>query len=551
MSAAVDDGSDPINLIRTTPHEYAANYHYTDYGVKPYFALDNAVKAVGGSTTEAFSLNGERWTSKLYYQDGNLLPPEDGRTPGGARFELENIREFRIQVQRHSEEDSAGQQSFNVHFAPRWPNLKAETKNGGTTDIPAQFEGLNAKVNGSNIEFERYPRLIQAAAEAVDVNGKYFAPDSYADSSNIRDIARYVRLHKNASGPVHARDGPITKLSHLLESDRDGYRKLVQNDANERGDQLPGYYHTATVDVGRIQDAWPTHQLPKEIKHYYAREALSFPTDHPLRHPKVEAAYQVSRSDGTLYVDDLERANRELEETVHSVLADAGIDVNPIGGPGSFVEDAYFDAETHKAPAPTRLNLVQIENSQESIVTRHVADGLSPVQWSSLEVLVTDGGEVAPADIAEIKGHHVDSVRRALRDMENLVDRKYGEVALQSEHIAKMVYEAVEEATDSLQNAVETGARAIEMADRQVQQGKAEFVAWCSRHGVDLSNRTGALEIDLGTHDKDKDGPLKRRVKKAFKMWTNSGHDPIRFKQGQITVTTNGKQKSLNALRWV
>jgi len=39
----------------------------------------------------------------------------------------------------------------------------------------------------------------------------------------------------------------IAGLAHLLENDRQGFRKLVQNDDDEQGRNLPGYYHTVTL----------------------------------------------------------------------------------------------------------------------------------------------------------------------------------------------------------------------------------------------------------------------------------------------------------------
>ena len=64
-------------------------------------------------------------------------------------------------------------------------------------------------------------------------------------------------------------------------------------------------------------------------------------------------------------------------------------------------------------------------------------------------MLVADGGEVSPADIATEYGHHVESVRRALLEMEDLVVGEYADVKLGSEYVAEMMYEAVKEARDS------------------------------------------------------------------------------------------------------
>jgi hypothetical protein len=68
---------------------------------------------------------------------------------------------------------------------------------------------------------------------------------------------------------------------------------------------------------------------------------------------------------------------------------------------------------------------------------------------------VTDGGQISPQDIAAATSNHVESVRRALRRIDDLVQREYGEVALRSSYIAELVYEGAEEARESTRKAVE------------------------------------------------------------------------------------------------
>lgn len=306
------------------------------------------MKTGGGSQRSEFRVQGERWTVTLYYQESDVVHP-GSRLPTGTEWRLNEMREFRLKIARHGEEDPVGEQSFNVHMTPRWQGMKMERNDGSVSEhsVPdGIFEAVNMKIQGSNIDFSRYLPLLQSAVSAVGIQRDYFEnPHEY---SNIQDAGRYVRLHRDASGLVHARDGPITSMAHLLETDREGYRKLVQNDEDEHGRNLPGYYQTVTLDPRRIREAFPGHALPKEVKHYYARQALSQPEDSPLAHPKVGASHQVSRWDEKLGVtpDDLDRLERELDQTVLSVVVDAGLDPAPAHGNGSFVPDAYFDVET-------------------------------------------------------------------------------------------------------------------------------------------------------------------------------------------------------------
>jgi hypothetical protein len=405
---------------------------------------------------------------------------------------------------------------------------------------------VNAFLQGSNIAFDRYLPLLQKAARAVGI-----APDYFADpheSSNIQDGELYARVHRDASGPIHARAGPITSLAHVLEHDRQGYRKLIQDDDDIHGDNLPGYYHTVTLGPRRVREVFPDHRYPKEVKHYYAKEAKDRDEDDPLAHPKVGASLQVSQvpNDETVYLDDLDQLREELEQTVLSVLADAGIDVAPAeegrGDLGDYVADAYFEPTVeHGGPDPVGLDLTRIEQTQESIVIRHLADGgFSPVQEESLATLVSDGGEIAPEDIAEEHDRHPGSVRRALREMEDLVHHEYANVSLKSEYVAEMVHEAVDEARDALGRAEQTVGAALDAADRGLDDVAAGIQSWAARHGVDVEGAREA-RMFLRFHGTDSLRERVRAIKEGFRVWKEAGFPPEQYRQAQIQFGDGGQ----------
>ena len=523
-----------MKAVEPAHHEFAANYLFAEDGLTPYFAADSQVKAGGGSQRGQFALDGERWTVRLYYQSSGIVHP--GRQlPDGTEFRLDEIREFRFAITRHSDEDSVGEQSLNAHLSPRWQGMEAEKSDGTRIElsIPDDIQqAVNVRITGSNIAFDRYQRLLQKAASAVGIRWDYFeTPHEY---SNVQDAGKYVRVHHEASGPIHGRSGPIASMGHLLEHDREGYRKVVQNDTDEHGRNLPGYYHTVTLGQKRVQEAFPSHDLPVEVKHYYAREALSMPDDHPLRHPKVEAAYQVSRWDETLGVDpdSLAKLERELDRILHSVLAEAGLDLAPGHGDGPFVEDAYFEAAvTDEHEEPVSLELTHIRHQQESVVVRYLSDGLSDVQQEALGTLVADGGEVSPLDIAEENGRHVGSVRRALRKMEELVEREYGKVALRSSYVAGLVHDAVSEAQESISRAVKAGTKAVEAAERGIDSRTSAWLAWASRYGVDYQEeRDARMTLRFGEVERS---PLEE-VKRGYKLWKEMGRDPAIYRQARV-----------------
>jgi len=436
------------------------------------------------------------------------------------------MREFELTVA--SGDDPVGERSVYIHIAPRWQGMVSESGQG--IPVPDDVEeAVNLHVQGSNIEFDQYQPLIQDAMRAVGINGRYF--ETLHEFSTILDAERYVRVHEDASGPVHARDGPIAQLGHLLEYDRVGRRKLVQYDSDERGRQQPGYYHTATLGPHRVQEAFPSHELPKEVKHYYAQEAAGMDSGRDIAHPKVGTSHQKSFWKEKLPAtqEGLEQLTCELEETLLSVLAEAGFPIR--SGGGTYVEDAYFEpTESERDRTLVDLDFMQIQHRQESVVIKHVADGLSPTEWDALEVLVTDGGEVSPKDIAEEKDRHPGSVRRALKRIPELVDHEYGSVSLRSEYIADLVHDAVEEAREATQRAAEVGAKAIEAAERGIDEGTSAFIAWAAKHDVDVTDRaSNELQLDFGTVD-----DIRRKLREGFELWREADMPEARYRMANV-----------------
>lgn len=528
-----------MQTIEPAPHEFSANLLFDS--LDPFFACDRIIKQYDGSREESFTSEGDHWKVRLSYQDSNLLPPTGETTPHGREFNLDQIREYRLKVMRSPEQDEHGQQSFTFHLAPRWPGIQGEKENGSRVNInsPDGFEGVNIRVQGSNIKFDRYLSLLQDAAVSVGLNPRRLQePHEY---SNVQDAERYVRLHTDKSGPVHARDGPLAAMGHLLETDRDGYRKTVQNDQDEYGDTTPGYYHTVTLGLSRVREVFPTHSTPKEIKHYYAREANNLAKSNPLAHPKLGVSLQSSRlpRGESVSWDNLDSLQKELDETLLSVIADC-LDVAPEGS-GPFKSGGYFEPEVSPAgPDPVKLSLSRVKSDQKSVVVKHLADGLSPVQWESLETLVTDGGEVSPADIAASNDRHTESVRRALRDMEDLVHRGYAKVELSSDYIGEMVHQAVKEARDSTRRAAETAGRALDAAERGLSEQMSEFVAWASRHGADVDGRSveDDLEITVPNHvGRRRAASIDVFLRSGLRRWLSAGLSEQDFREATVRFT--------------
>ncbi|MDZ5810054.1 hypothetical protein U4E84_01625 [Halorubrum sp. AD140] len=513
-----------MKAVETAPHEYMANYVYSNSGLGAWFGAARLVDATG-SKRGSFRLNGETWRVTLSYQESGLAPPEGGETPDGTRVDFDTLREFRLNA---VVDDEIGERKVKALIQPRWYGLESESGKSVARPMWELGDAVNVRVNASNVEFDTVETAIQRAAGAVTLDPMYF-DDRNEEYSVVMDAARYVRLDRDVSGPVHAREGPIARMGHLLESDRSGYRKIVQDDT-----ERVGYYHTVTLGPKRVRECFPDHRIPKEFKHYYARNAESLPDDHPLAHPKVEASYQGSRWDETLRPVDHDELADELEEAVLATINEAGLPTQPLdddglGGGRTYVEDAYFEAKTVDRSRVLPLNLERVESDQRNVVVRQLANGLSPVEWDSLKTLVADGGDVSPAEIADEHDWHPDSVRRGLRRIEDMVVREQGSVALRSHYVAEQVVEALDAAREGVRNAMGTAANAVQNAERRsLDERTDELIAFCQSNGIHIDEREAQLRVRMGNLTGESWSELVTRLKR---FWTAAGRDPERLKE--------------------
>ncbi|WIV68441.1 hypothetical protein [Natrialbaceae archaeon AArc-T1-2] len=137
----------PIRAVEPAPHEFDGNAIFPTLG--PWIAANKLIDQAGGSKAGEFQRRGERWEVTLWYTDGNLLPPDGGETPGDTPIAFETIREPRLTIERHPDEDPTGEQDFSVHMAPRWQGLRGETGDGEETKIsipPTLQEGINCRI---------------------------------------------------------------------------------------------------------------------------------------------------------------------------------------------------------------------------------------------------------------------------------------------------------------------------------------------------------------------------------------------------------------------
>jgi predicted transcriptional regulator len=530
-------------FIETAWHEGDVNLVFDDrgaccsHGLEPFYAAERIVRENDGSKRARCSVGEYSLSLKLYYQNsgiGSLNHPSS---------DLDTIREFRISWEVLDEDDDVGQRSGNIHIAPRTPKMTDHS--GSLISTPRDLTGVNCRVLGSNFPVPKYGELLHRATEALGFDSRYFDPERVHQAySNIQDAARYVRLIRGESGPIHAVDGVLARVSNLLANDREGYRKHVADDT-----EAPGYYHTATVGPKRASELVDQHHLPKEIKHYLPREADSLDPGDPVYHPKVEVSLQASRLDGMVQWEERDRVARELDETLLNVLRWEGYPVTdeeiegddrdggpPPGGRGPYVEDEYFVAESERRqrrllddPTP------ELKNRQENLVMKHVVGGFEDSDADVLDMLVSDGGEVSPKDIADEQGWHIETVYRAIERLEDLVEHHYGELSLRSHHIAEKVTEAVQHAREHAEDAAETLAKSLE---RTVGLDVANdaLVEWVDRFAVEVKDRRDAqLLLRFGRVEMTRNEFVVVLTNGLYE-WARAGWDRERFLNAEVDV---------------
>ncbi|SDM97197.1 DUF7845 domain-containing protein, partial [Haloarchaeobius iranensis] len=85
-------------FVRPQCHEFDVHFHFTQYALKPYFALDSVRKDhngwnTSGKPTANFNLDGDRWAASFDYQHQPILPPDPSVAPN---YGLETVPLFRV-----------------------------------------------------------------------------------------------------------------------------------------------------------------------------------------------------------------------------------------------------------------------------------------------------------------------------------------------------------------------------------------------------------------------------------------------------------------------
>lgn len=468
--------------VQPAPHEGDAHLIYTQHGLDPYYAMDSVYKEHDwrndGKPAATIDHDGTEWAVCFDYYQGGLDPWEN------PQFQIETVREFQFYFVAKDSPHYSGERADHddrvrggtVTVRPRWPDLKSDGQPVSVPDYGVPY--VDVQVQAANIAHDKYESLATAVMGAFDVSPRYFM-DHHQDS-NWNDLAYYVRIKRDESGPLIGADGPISRTHQVLESDRSGYRKHVEDNR-----KLPGYYVTTTIPDTRARELIRGHDLGKEVKHYYPNHPENYEPGEAPYHPKLEVSYMTSVTDDTVYYDDLEAARRELADTVINYLHWSGLPTAIDNE--SFVQfDPYWSAEdSTEARKLTDCPLPEIEDQQQAQVMRLWGD-MTEADRDVTEYLLTDGGEVSPHDAADATGYSYRTIREVMSRCEDIIEHQYGEMAIASEKVAQELTQRVRAAGEAFEQAV--GGTLMQAANDATDHAQTAWGKWRARYAVDVDD---------------------------------------------------------------
>jgi hypothetical protein len=162
----------------------------------------------------------------------------------------------------------------------------------------------------------------------------------------------------------------------------------------------------------------------------------------------------------------------------------------------------------------------EIQTEQEQLAYKTLADGLAESDQDLLEMLVNDGGEISPQDAAEETDYHLSTIYKAIDRMDHLIDHGYGELALESHHVAREVHRIVNAAMDELENAADVASRAL-ANETSMEFANDALTRYCDRHGIQIeTRRDGKVEIRMGRVATD---DARQQLQQLLYYWQKGG----------------------------
>jgi len=507
-------------------------------GLSPYFGLtgDAADRMIQNDVR--FEFQGDEWSvDHINIRDGGI----DGRETDV--FETFNEGEIEL-----VQDDDTDKRHLTLQFAPRFPGMESDGRpvESVPDDIP---EGLNFHIHAAMLAPDEVLGVIQAWADAVDLNPTYFLEDAMSlEHCHVYQLERYTRARRERTpGKVVGDDGILDRLQRFSKQNGSTGESRWDNTEIVGG-------NNATVLAG---DDWakllPGQSRPKRVKHYhpkYVRNESVDRGDDPLTDPKIGVHHGTKDSEAVRW-DRLDGLIRELDDALLNVLHWSGLSISPT--PEVYTADEYFSVSEYdrdprivEDPTPT-LEVVEQDLAMRSALS---AD-LTPSERDVLEAL-TDGGDgVHYEQLADRADTGSSTVYRFFEKMETVLSRANGRFSFADgvvrekfEELMQMLHDAADYADRSLRRLAEE--------ERDYTLEDSPFAKWMRRYGVGMDRDRGeiSLAVQTGRHSLDEVRRILRAgLESALQTSTAFAYDLVAG--ATVTYTTTvGKQREINPYQY-
>jgi len=498
----------PNEHIASAQHEFRSYAWYVG-DLTPYWIMSGAIQGepFEGADDVEYDIpipggETERWEFSLDYQEGSLAPRADMSIPSDA------MREWRLTGR------GPGQKKASFHIKPRWEGQRltdgSEFRSPWTglfRDLPEHVdEGVEVTYDGSNVEPEVYPHILDQACERIAVEGgmywgdRYFAEDRINHRSPISTTERYMRVDKGMGKKLVRQDGYFGRLARLLTGEEPA-RAIWDIDNTE----TLGYLHTFRYDAATARELLPGEQYGKQLKHYHPKYVRTSESGDALEHPKVGALFKKGKNgENTFKLNqtsvrwgDIDKLTAELEDTLINTLERAGI---PTDAPTSFVADDHFQVEVTDRrvelhPDPTD-DIVEKREASVAAAFREMTGAGQDVA----QVMADGGDEMHVEELADQAEVSVSSVYRVLDRMQGVLENENGIVRWASRKAAEDIRSILDLVERTVGTARDRVARLLGVDERVFAKASGSLQQVAAKFDLEFTDTDdGRLQIRVGT----------------------------------------------------
>lgn len=464
--------------IRPHIHELSAFWHFRNYGLKPYYQLQNVIiRGFDGDGEVTVDIDGNPYHIDIGCSDSGIAP----RPCDPDQHDV--LRDWEIKV------DGPNEEKAHYQICARYDGMVDPDNN--PINLPwSGGEGLDVHCQSSNISADwalyLFRIVIDKISESVDqsINQRYFA--NLEPTSKITTVEWYVRITRQYAEKIVRSDGIFHRIMHLLSPEED-MEWVYKGDNTD----IVGHRHAMDLPPAAVNKLRPGRSLGVRPKNYHPKYVRNdAKSDDPLAYPKFAVAYHQSIDGESRAWNNRDQIRHEIEELLINILEWAGVPTEP--DPTTFVSDDHFTVEAsdvsisrYSDPTP------ELEIEQESLLMTVLGE-LSPTAQDVTKVIATDG-ITHYTELAEETDSSISTIYRALDQLGELVESDRGMVRFTSKKIRQEISGMVNRLEELKES---TAKRVAELANIELRSSAdSAMEKWMAKYGAELID----IEGDGGT----------------------------------------------------